>query len=90
MHVYGELTGKLSSLEELTGELSAPQEITGRLTVPQYVLPPSYGGPYEVTPSAETQILKTDALYMNGDVVINPVPSNYGLITYDGSGIRVS
>lgn len=90
MHVYGELYGKLTSPGELSGKLSTAQEISGELTVPQYVLPPSYGGPYEVTPSGEAQVLETDSFYMNGDVVINPIPSNYGLITYNGSEITVS
>lgn len=90
MHVYGELSGKLSTTQEISGKLSGAQEISGKFTVPQYVLPASYDGPYEVTPSGEAQILETDALYMNGDVVINPIPSNYGLITYNGSEITVS
>ena len=90
MHVYGELSGTLSSSGQLSGFLSATQNITGLLTVPQYVLPPSYEGPYEVTPSSEEQVLNTDAFYMNGNITINPVPNNYGLITWDGSTLTVS
>lgn len=90
MHVYGKLIGSLSRTGRLSGTLRADGRISGQLTVPQYVLPPAYGGTYEVTPSQETQILETDALYMRGNITINPIPHNYGLITYDGSGIRVS
>lgn len=90
MHVYGELSGTLSSSGQLSGFLSATQTITGKFTVPQYVLPPSYEGPYEATPSSEEQVLNTDAFYMNGNIVINPVPNNYGLITWDGSTLTVS
>ena len=90
MHVYGELSGTLSSSGQLSGFLSATQTITGHLTVPQYVLPPSYEGPYEVTPSEETQTLATDSLYMRGNITINPIPSNYGLITWNGSTLTVS
>ena len=90
MHVYGELSGTLSSSGQLSGFLSATQNITGLLTVPQYVLPPSYEGPYEVTPSSEEQVLNTDAFYMNGNITINPIPNNYGLITWDGSTLIVS
>ena len=90
MHVYGELSGTLSSSGQLSGFLSAAKDISGTLTVPQYVLPPSYTGPYEVTPSAETQTLETDSLYMRGNVIINPIPSNYGLITWNGSTLTVS
>lgn len=49
-----------------------------------------YTGTYEVTPSDETQTLQTSGLRMLGNVTINPVPSNYGRITWNGLGIRVS
>lgn len=90
MHVYGELSGVLTPARTLSGTLSTPKNIEGLLTVPQYVLPPSYPGPYEVTPSATEQVFETDAFYMNGNITINPIPSNYGLITWDGTTITVS
>ena len=90
MHVYGELSGTLTAPKGIQGVLSSAQGITGTLTVPQYVLPPSYAGPFEVTPSSETQTLETDSFYMNGNITINPIPSNYGLITWDGSSLTVS
>ena len=90
MHVYGELSGVLTPAGTLSGTLSTPQGITGQLTVPLYVLPPSYSGPYEVTPSDTEQVLETDAFYMNGNITINPIPSNYGLITWNGSTLTVS
>ena len=90
MRVYGELTGVLSAPVTISGTLAPPQTIKGVLTIPEYVLPPAYTGPYEVTPSSETQTLETDSLYMAGNITINPVPSNYGLITWDGSTITVS
>lgn len=49
-----------------------------------------YHGIYEVTPSSETQILDTDTLILDGNITINPIPSNYGLISWDGSTITVS
>jgi len=51
---------------------------------------PVYDGPTEVTPGAETQILETDQHALRSNIVINPIPSNYGLITWDGSTITVS
>lgn len=90
MHVYGELSGILTGPGTISGQLSAAQTISGQLTVPQYVLPPAYEGAYTVTPSSTEQILETDSFYMAGNITINPVPSNYGLITWDGSTITVS
>ncbi len=49
-----------------------------------------YGGPYEVTPSNNEQILLTNEKTMSENVKINPIPSNYGLITWDGSTLTVS
>ena len=49
-----------------------------------------YRGPYEVTPSRETQELLTDGYQMDGNVTVYPIPSNYGLITYNGYELTVS
>ena len=49
-----------------------------------------YHGTYEVTPTQTAQVLPTDGLLAVADIVINPIPSNYGLITYNGTSIRVS
>lgn len=90
MHVYGEIIGKLTPGATLIGSLSGAGSVTGTLTVPKYVLPPAYTGDYEVTPSSETQTLATDSFYMTGNITINPIPSNYGLITWNGSTLTVS
>ena len=49
-----------------------------------------YEGPYEATPTQFTQTLSTEGFTMAQDVIIHPIPSNYGLITYNGSIITVS
>lgn len=54
------------------------------------IYPSAYTRAYEVTPSQETQTLPTEGLMMSRDVVINPIPSNYGLITWNGSTLTVS
>ena len=90
MHVYGEMSGVLTPAGTLSGTLSTPATIQGKLTVPLHVLPPIYSGPYEVTPSSTEQVLETDAFYMNGNITINPIPNNYGLITWNGSTLTVS
>lgn len=55
-----------------------------------YVERDPYTGAYEITPSAETQVLETKNLRMTDDITINPIPSNYGLITWNGSTLTVS
>jgi hypothetical protein len=49
-----------------------------------------YTGEYTITPGDETVVLSTSGLRMTDNVTINPVPSNYGRITYNGSVITVS
>ena len=49
-----------------------------------------YTGAVAVTPTASTQTLHTAGLFVDEDITIAPIPSNYGLITWDGSVLTVS
>lgn len=51
---------------------------------------PEYQGVYTVTPSAHPQTLLTADLKCTQDIIVNPIPSNYGLITWNGTAITVS
>lgn len=50
----------------------------------------SFEGPYEWTPSEDTQTVPISGKTATQNIVISPIPSNYGLITYNGSVITVS
>ena len=50
----------------------------------------TYDGAYEFTPSAELQTVPTKNCTLTDDIIINPIPNNYGLIQYDGSTLTVS
>lgn len=63
---------------------------TGTPIVRELVERDPYTGDYVVTPSAETQVLQTKHLRMTDNITVNPVPSNYGLITWNGSFLTVS
>ena len=54
------------------------------------IYPNAYTGATEVTPSADTQTLATEGLMMTANITINPIPSNYGLVTWDGATLTVS
>lgn len=54
------------------------------------IYPQTYTGAYSVTPSANVQTLPTSGLMMTDNITVDPIPSNYGLITYNGSTITVS
>lgn len=49
-----------------------------------------YDGPTEATPSGEEQVFQTADKRMLENFVVHPIPSNYGLITYNGTYITVS
>ena len=51
---------------------------------------PEYEGPVLITPGAQDQTIPTKYRVLMKDIVIGRVPSNYGLITYNGRNITVS
>ena len=86
------IDGDLSLL--INGEASAELLLmdsaeVGIFTAMREILP-IYDGAVSVTPSAETQTLRTENKSLMSDIIINPIPNNYGLITWDGSTITVS
>lgn len=48
-----------------------------------------YEGAYEFVPSREEQVVRVGGLLAKADVVIKPIPSNYGRIEFDGSALYV-
>lgn len=51
---------------------------------------PEYDGPYTITPSSTQRVLHVAGMDMTSDITINPIPSNYGLVTWDGSILTIS
>ena len=84
--VERESTEQQISVELESGEMSVsvlPEAITITGAEP-------YEGTYDVTPTQSEQILYTDGLRMTDNVRIAPIPSNYGLVTYNGNVITIS
>ena len=48
-----------------------------------------YRGPVSVTPTEETQTLRTANRILTQNIIIEPVPEGYGRISWDGSKLRV-
>lgn len=84
----------------VVGYISAVQEIAGAVALDLPPLSgtvdiagadvPAYGGEYTVTPQTVEQTLPTKDYLLTENIVINPIPSNYGLITWNGSTLTVS
>lgn len=49
-----------------------------------------YEGEYVITPSGAVQILATKGKTAAQNITIQPIPQNYGLITWNGSILTVS
>lgn len=49
-----------------------------------------YDGSYEFTPADTAQTVSIKDKVADEDIIINPIPSNYGKISWNGLGIRVS
>lgn len=83
----------MSDTVVLDGELSLTNQLDGEagtiIKVAEYEHP-VYDGPTTVTPTQQTQTLNTQQKIVLTDIIINPIPSNYGLITWDGSTLTVS
>lgn len=83
------VSGKIQTDGELSGRLSGGNDLSGGLSIAAPVVP-AYDGPYEFVATSEAQVIHTDGLQMHGDLIIDPIPSNYGLITWNGSTLTVS
>lgn len=83
----------------VTGNISlAENTVTGGITtesmnaagVISVAVADYYDGAYTFTPSSATQTVFIKGKTALENITINPVPSNYGLITWDGAILTVS
>lgn len=51
---------------------------------------PLYDGEYEFTPTPSTQTVQISGKAASQNIIINPIPSNYGLVTWNGAVLTVS
>lgn len=71
-------------------ELVGPEEAESGVFLAIREAYPEYRGPTEITPSQEAQTLDTTLKTLTRNIVVRPIPSNYGLITWNGSILTVS
>ena len=50
---------------------------------------PAYKGETVFTPSASTQIVEVNGYVMRDNITIEPIPSNYGRLIWNGSTLTV-
>ena len=81
---------ELENAQAVTFELAQVSELNATLETPTVIGARQYEGSYTVTPTTQRQTLSTANKLMTDDVTIEPIPSNYGLITWNGSTLTVS
>ena len=54
------------------------------------IIPDPYAGPYAVTPTEAAQTLPTNGKTATENIIVGPIPQNYGKITWNGSFLTVS
>ena len=95
-HLTGVLGGQarinatLQAMLCMSAVLTEAAHIQAELTLPKGKATSPFTGEYEYTPSQETQRIPIEGLRATQDIIIDPIPQNYGLITWNGSTITVS
>ena len=91
MDIVIEVDGEQYLTTEVEGKCELDNQIDGEPKVLETIHDGVYyTGPVSVTPSSEQQVLETSHLMMAENITIEPIPSNYGLITWDGHKLTVS
>lgn len=75
---------------QVTAGVTAGAQVGVDIGTQVYRGQPIYTGAYEATPTQETQTFSVAGHAMSADFIVNPIPSNYGLITWNGSYLTVS
>lgn len=83
------ITGSLSLLQDISGNISDPSSISGSAQRAEIERLPEYPGPYEVTPTQQAQVIDMAGKKASQNIVINPIPSNYGRVTWNGTSLII-
>lgn len=87
------LGGDCQLIQVIDGDLALKQSYCGEgdLVILKNEVPyPAYTGEVEITPSESVQVLSTDHTTLYSNITIDSIPSNYGLLSWDGSVLTVS
>lgn len=84
--VSGDIT---TAKHTISGQLHTTEiSLTGALSINERY--PAYEGDYTITPTQEAQVIEIEHKTARSNIIINPIPQNYGLITWNGSVLTVS
>lgn len=84
------IRGRIQMEHTIRGSIQMENVIKGQLLPVMAVYPEPYSGSTRVIPSTQQQTLETAGLTVVENIIVEPIPSNYGLITWNGSTLTVS
>lgn len=76
--------------DSLRADFGNKGAIRSNLTIGDAEKHNAYDGAYRFVPSENEQVVNIDGMYAKDDIIIERIPRNYGLITWNGSFIKVS
>lgn len=80
----------MSNVSTFNAEFTSTNNFDAVFDTVVEIAPDPYIGQYEFTPADEQQTINIKKKVATDNIIINPIPSNYGKIAWDGVGIRVS
>lgn len=87
------LGGDCQLIAQIDGDLSLLHQATadaGIVYMKRDFRYPVYDGPTVFEPGPEPQVLETRNTVLLENITINPIPQNYGRITWNGNTLTVS
>ena len=80
----------LKSIGNMVATLSGTAQLSVGMSSPEVVQTNPFIGEYEYIPTQEVQTIPIEGLRATSNIVINAIPNNYGLITWNGEYLTVS
>lgn len=94
----GTIDGSLAASGGISGVIQSGQTLNaalnGNSVIHGSVIPTAstfiYDGPYSYTPTSEQQVVAIQGKQATQDIIIAPIPSNYGLVAWNGAALTIS
>ena len=69
---------------------SMTDETAFTVSMGEAFLPEEYHGSVDITPTNSVQVIGTQGKLLADNIIVEPIPNNYGLVTWNGSTLTVS
>lgn len=83
------ITAKIRAKQTVKATVNVANTIVGKLAFRETGVD-TYTGKYNYTPTNKIQVIESENKLLLQNVIIEPIPKNYGLITWNGSYMKIS